>query len=189
MSKASPRDREALVKLDALYVQLPRIRCQGRCAEACGRITLTDLEARRLQQTTHCKPRTVLREDGKQRCIYLTDRERCSAYAVRPFLCRVWGLITALSCPHGCVPDRWVTDVEFTRLGAAIERLGGGRALQTHPDGLAEHPDSNFAGLEAHLDSPAIRSQEAREHDAEITRGLRAIFGGRIIMSVDHRRG
>jgi hypothetical protein len=188
VGKPSARDQATVDQIDRLYAQLPSIACQGRCAEACGRITLTDLEARRLHRATHAAPRTILRE-GTHRCVYLTDRDRCRAYAVRPFLCRVWGLLKSLSCPHGCVPDRWLTDDEFVRLGAAIERLGGGRSWQTTPAGLVCHPDQQFAGLASALDSPAVRSADARAHDAEMTRGLRALFGGRIIMAVDHRRG
>jgi hypothetical protein len=80
VSKLSARDRKALATLDELSAQLADHPVAAAAARrACGRITLTDLEARRLQLTTSRKPRTVLRDDGLNRCIYLSARERCSA--------------------------------------------------------------------------------------------------------------
>lgn len=32
----------------------------------------------------------------------LTDDNSCSAYTDRPTICRLWGAIDALRCPHGC---------------------------------------------------------------------------------------
>jgi len=132
--------------LDRLYAELPTIHCQGRCGIACGPLPLTDLEARRLQLTTHVKPRTVIKlladgaphtEKPRERCVYLTAADRCSAYAVRPLICRAWGLVKMLSCMHGCVPDRWLSDFELLRLAETVERLGGGRVVRTTPEGLA----------------------------------------------------
>src|SRR5439155_26671783 len=96
--------REPAAQLDALYAQLPTIACQGKCAIACSAIPLTDVEARRLQVVTHKKPRTVPGPAGgpRERCVYLTADERCSAYAVRPLICRAWGVVPLLSCMHGC---------------------------------------------------------------------------------------
>src|SRR4051812_46284531 len=93
-------------RLDALYARLPAIVCRGECAVTCGPIVLTEVEARRLQGATHLKPRTVFLpvaivdahgDRRHERCIYLDARDRCSAYAVRPFICRVFGLMRMLS--------------------------------------------------------------------------------------------
>src|SRR5262245_60391045 len=100
--KAERKLRETFAKLDAIYSELPHIECKGKCAVACGPIPLTDLEARRLQLTTHVAPRTRVAQEFEkakhsepihERCIYLTADERCGAYAVRPLICRVYGLV------------------------------------------------------------------------------------------------
>lgn len=178
-------------KLDALYARLPPLTCKGLCTIACGPIVLTDLEARRLQLTTHVKPRTVirLRADGephtekpRQRCIYLKDESRCTAYAVRPLICRAWGTVRALSCMHGCAPASWLGDLEFVAIATAIEKLGGGRQLETDPQGL-HVAEQSFGEL-----PPPQRAAAAIDADSERTRSLRALHGGRIVMAVTKDR-
>jgi hypothetical protein len=172
MSKTSAKLRAAFATLDALYAQLPTMTCQGRCAYACAAITLTDLEARRLQLAGHAKPRTV-----NGRCVYLTSHGRCDVYAVRPLICRAWGLIRMLSCPHGCVPDRWLTDPEFLRLAQAVERIGGGRLLQTTPDGVVVREGDSYARMGA----PTKPAGQIEAH-SERVRSLRALHGGYILL-------
>jgi uncharacterized protein len=186
MSRLTPTEREACAALDALYATLPTIACTGRCAIACGPIVLTDLEARRLQLATHRKPRTIpvtaVDAQGntmRARCVYLTATDRCGAYAVRPLICRAWGLVKMLSCMHGCVPDRWLSSVELARIGQAIERIGGGRVLRTVPEGLVADGERTWDMLDPR------RSDAAIERDAERTRSLRALHGGRIVAAVD----
>lgn len=172
-------------QLEALYARLPAITCRGDCAVACGPIVLTDLEARRLQAATHIKPRTVFLpmavvdahgDRRHERCIYLDARDRCRAYAVRPFICRAFGLLRLLSCPRGCMPDVWLRDTDFAALAREIEALGGGRVLRTTPQGLVDTGD-RFSFL--HPQRPEADIDE----DAERTRSLRALHGGRIVFA------
>lgn len=184
MSKPTAADRATFAQLDALYAELPTVACRGLCAIACGAIPLTDAEARRLRLVSHVKPRTVpgtVTESGRtraaERCIYLRADERCGVYAARPLICRVWGAVKMLSCMHGCVPDRWLSDLDFVRIAQAIERLGGGRVVRTGLDGLTYTPGEEFAGLEL---GPG-RTEADVEADSERVRSLRALHGGRII--------
>jgi Fe-S-cluster containining protein len=186
MSRLTTSERQAVAALDALYATLPTIACKGLCAIACGPIVLTDIEARRLQVTTHTKPRTIpvtaIDADGntlRERCVYLTPANRCRAYAVRPLICRAWGLVKMLSCMHGCVPDRWISTVDLAALGQAVERIGGGRVLRTIPEGLGLDTDAKTWG-----DLAPRRSAAAIARDEDRTRGLRALHGGRIISAV-----
>lgn len=176
----------AIAALEAIYARLPAVPCKGLCAIGCGTMSLTDLEARRLQVTAHVKPRTVIKvladgppstERPRQRCIYLTPADRCSVYAQRPLICRIWGAVKGLSCPHGCVPDRWLTELEFVAIASEVERLGGGRLLETCEGGLTVAPLA-YADLPVYR----VRGQESRlDEDAERTRSLRALHGGRIL--------
>jgi hypothetical protein len=174
MSKASAKLRTAFAALDAIYAQLPTIACQGHCARYCTAIVLTDLEARRLQLATHAKPRTV-----NGRCVYLTEHGRCSVHAARPLICRAWGLVRLLSCPHGCLPDRWLTDPEFLQHAQAVERIGGGRLLQTAPEGLCLREGDTYAQMGA----PTRDAADIEAH-AERVRNLRALHGGRIMLAL-----
>ena len=174
----------ACAELDRLYATVPAIKCKRLCGVACGPVILTDLEARRLQVVTHRKPRCLpmVTSPADMRCVYLTAaQDRCTAYAVRPLICRIWGAVKRLSCPHGCIPERWLTDREFLEIAQAVERIGGGRIVHTTPDGLGHHAGESFARLGAGL---AARSDASIEAEAEIVRGLRAIHGGRILAAV-----
>jgi Fe-S-cluster containining protein len=174
----------AWAALDAIYAALPRVACQGRCAITCGPIPLTDLEARRLHTTTHTKPRTIPVDEvdaqgntRRQRCVYLTPRDRCGAYGVRPLICRVFGVLKSLSCMHGCVPDRWLTDEEFLRIAQAVERV-----IVTTPEGLVIAEGEAFGGIVPTRDPAAVAE------NAERTRSLRALHGGRIMAAVREDR-
>ena len=184
MSKPTREERAAFAQLDALYAELPPMVCKGQCGIACkGGIVLTDLEARRLQLTTHRKPRTT---DARGRCVYLTADERCNAYAVRPLICRAWGLVKMMSCMHGCVPAKWLDDRTFLRIAVAIETLGGGRVLRTATSGLVHAEGESFTRVAFELaqQPPADETRLAREaRDAERTRNLRALHGGRIMIA------
>jgi hypothetical protein len=84
---------------------------------------------------------------------------------------------------HGCVPSRWLTDREFLRIAQAVERLGGGRCLITNPDGLARNPSGNFTDVNVN----AGRPDEEVADNAERTRSLRALHGGRILLAIQRR--
>lgn len=166
MSKAN-RLRALFAQLDALYAELPHIVCAGKCSVSCAMVPLALGEAKRLQLVTHKKPRTT--DDAV--CIYLTAEKRCSAYAVRPLVCRAYGLAKTISCPFGCMPDRWLDEREFIHLAQAIERVAGALVI-TGPEGLTRAPH-DFAAFGTQL-----RDTSA---DAERTRNLRALHGGRIM--------
>lgn len=162
-------------QLDALYARLPAIACQGRCTIACGFIVLFELEAERLRHTTHQRPRVV----HGNRCVYLTPAGRCSAYAVRPLICRAYGLVHAMSCPYGCTPDRWLEDLEFVALAQEVERLAG-RLLRMTESGLVHVDGDSFLRMVPRRDAAAI------ERDSQRTRDMRALHGGRVLAVIDH---
>jgi Fe-S-cluster containining protein len=190
MSKAAGRKlAAAFAKLDAIYAELPALACRGECAIACGPIVISDLEARRLQLATHQKPRTVIKlladggphtERPRERCVYLTPADRCGVYAIRPLICRAWGMVRMMSCMHGCLPARWLKDDEFLRLAQQIEAFAGGRVLRTGPAGLAHVDGESFLRF-----GTPTKSAAAIEATAERTRSLRALHGGRITLAHD----
>jgi Fe-S-cluster containining protein len=96
--------RKDTERLDALYAELPTIECRGKCHDSCGPIGMTRLERRRIAAAgvdIHVRP-----GNGRElACSALTMLNRCSVYAVRPIICRIWGLTKALQCSYGCVPE------------------------------------------------------------------------------------
>ncbi|MGI5245061.1 YkgJ family cysteine cluster protein [Dactylosporangium sp. CA-139066] len=91
--------------LDAIYAELPAIECRGRCHDSCTNIDMTGVERRRIIQVAGVTiPRRTMR-DPVMPCPALTIFKRCSAYEVRPLICRLWGLTRAMRCSYGCVPE------------------------------------------------------------------------------------
>jgi hypothetical protein len=103
-------------KLDALYAELPRLECQGKCAESCGPITMSRVEAERIAEVAGSVPTF----GADLTCTMLRD-ERCAVYAVRPAICRLWGLVESMPCLWGCKPTRYLTNAEGY---AFLERVG-----------------------------------------------------------------
>lgn len=50
------------------------------------------------------------------RCPLLTEDGRCSAYQVRPLVCRQWGVGEDMKCPWGCEPERYLTEEETAEM-------------------------------------------------------------------------
>ncbi|HEV2379781.1 MAG TPA: hypothetical protein VG206_08280 [Terriglobia bacterium] len=44
-------------------------------------------------------------------------------YGVRPLICRLWGLVKAMRCPHGCEPEQWLSDEEARAMLARVIQL------------------------------------------------------------------
>lgn len=165
-------------KLEALYARLPRLACRGLCTIACGGIIATRGEAERMRRA-HPERRPLHLAPGT-RCGYLTAAGRCRVYAVRPLICRAYGTVGRMSCPHGCTPDRWMGDLEFLELAAEVERLAGEMMINT-PDGPAPLGDG-FLELAARIKARGAEyTPEQLEAAASATRDLRALHGGRIV--------
>jgi Fe-S-cluster containining protein len=107
----APNPRRVAAKLDALYAQLPQLDCQGLCADSCGPIPAGRSEGERMERVSgrrlEAPPvRTVI--DGTMEVCHecsMMDDGRCSVYAIRPMICRLWGIAENLACPYGCIPD------------------------------------------------------------------------------------
>jgi uncharacterized protein len=93
---------EIAAELDDIYAQLPTVECQGRCQSSCDSVKMTEPErARILERHGRTVPDGMF---GERLCPALSPFGRCSVYADRPFICRLWGLTPQLRCPHGCRP-------------------------------------------------------------------------------------
>ena len=114
-----------LKSLQDVYDAVPRIDCKGLCHGACGPVPATRREIETINAASLIPFGT--RADGY--CSMLAGG-RCSVYAQRPLLCRLWGVLKKMRCPHGCEPERWLSDAQSTELLEAAARLGGGYDLE-----------------------------------------------------------
>lgn len=119
--------RHPQVALTELYKSLPAIRCQGLCHDSCGPIVITRVEQARIRRW-HGKllpliP-TVQQVSTGADCSLLVNR-RCTVYADRPLICRLWGLVEGMPCPHGCRPEGGLmTDEQGHALLRQVQSMG-----------------------------------------------------------------
>lgn len=109
-----------IAKLEELYAKLPKLKCKGLCSEACGPISASAVEIRRLEITAG--RRLGIRPDLT--CSMLSPDKKCIAYEARPLICRLYGMVKQMQCEHGCVPDRWVGEKEARGLLAEALKIG-----------------------------------------------------------------
>lgn len=112
--------------LDDVYAAIPDTPCTGACSLHCVLVTGSRREAMRTRQANSGQPVLVAvsRPNGTP-CPAVTDDGRCGVHPVRPTICRLFGAVTGLGCPYGCVPERMLTDDEGAWLLGEAQRLGG----------------------------------------------------------------
>lgn len=101
--------RQPSRNLRAVWDAIPDTGCKGLCIESCGPIGASEEELDLLAD------RGVVIEDPLGALLAVLDGNepatcpalvdgRCSVYDVRPTVCRLWGVVDEMPCPHGCVP-------------------------------------------------------------------------------------
>ena len=108
--------------LRRVYRKVPALECKGLCHETCGPIPLTAMERERIEESIG-HPIGAVGDD--MTCPLLDDNNRCSVYALRPLICRMWGAEETMRCPHGCIPKRYLTMDEGGALIQEITAVGG----------------------------------------------------------------
>ncbi len=127
-------DMSQIRSLDAIYREIPVVECKGLCTDSCGPIQMSKAEFDRLsisiQKVFAYKPTDEL-------CPALVNG-RCSAYAERPIICRLWGVVDDpnMKCPFDCQPAVYLTNDESRRLIQEANDIGGGVVI---PDGTIEY--------------------------------------------------
>ena len=130
-----------MTSIMALYRRVMSLECKGLCWESCGPVDASNIERERIAAytKTHRIPFVDLSRERSLRvllealngkanveelfCPYLVDH-RCSIHSVRPMVCRLWGSIERLPCPHGCEPKGGLlTSQEGYRLMDWSERV------------------------------------------------------------------
>lgn len=90
--------------LDDLFAMVPDVRCKGLCTDACTVIGMGTAERERVDAVGgKVNDLDRVAEITSPVCPSLTVG-RCSIYADRPLICRLYGAAEGLECPHGCRP-------------------------------------------------------------------------------------
>lgn len=123
-------------RLKVIYDQIPSVNCKGLCYGACGPVPATAVEREDIRQLTGRRVKTepelfvdqhprgikILKSTDDGTCLYL-KKERCTVYAARPLMCRLYGVADGLRCQHGCWPDRPLSREEAASLVDQIKEV------------------------------------------------------------------
>jgi len=127
-------------ELRDLWAEIPKMKnCKGLCDNSCGPIGCSSVERELVEERTGKRLEAVA---PAMTCSMLKNG-LCTAYSVRPTLCRLWGAVEGMKCPHGCEPERMLTDAEGMDILA--------RSMNDEdPDGMALARDlmANFGPVE-----------------------------------------
>lgn len=105
--------------LEQLYSKLPKLECKKLCADYCGPVPMTDEERAAMVRVFGSEPKL----DGLTCGALCKLTGTCNAYEARPFVCRMWGLVPRLRCPHGCKPERELSAKEERELMSAYMKM------------------------------------------------------------------
>lgn len=112
-------------ELQAIWNRVPEMKdCQGRCHTSCGPVPVSGAERKVIED----QGKDIGIKDGMlgpMTCSLLSPDGSCSIYSVRPLMCRIWGASKFLPCPYGCVPERYITEVEAWEMLNEIAALTG----------------------------------------------------------------
>lgn len=120
-----------MFRLEKVYNQIPGSTCSLGCGECCGILFPSLAEIRNIKDW--CSQHNRVYKDFNmtvgEDCPYLGDNKSCTIYPVRPFLCRILGVSTALPCPlNKCKPSRMINHYQSSALYKAIYLHGKEKA-------------------------------------------------------------
>lgn len=104
------------------------IQCKGLCQKCCTILPFPKrLREAYPERKLPSRPFTVYLRwmlNPDHACPFL-EQGKCSIYAVRPAICRLWGNTERMPCPHGCERD-----------GPLLTYREGFRYLRAHGEGF-----------------------------------------------------
>jgi Fe-S-cluster containining protein len=83
-------------QLESLRRQIPAFACKPGCFACCGPVPWTKVEWDEIPGRLHKKATKMV-------CPYASEKG-CEIYEYRPLLCRLFGTVPKMTCPHGCRP-------------------------------------------------------------------------------------
>lgn len=131
--------------LRAIWEKIPSIKCAGKCAASCSAIECSTLEKRLIERRAGRK----LNADTKDTTCSMLRNGRCTVYSLRPVICRLWGVVESMPCPHGCKPERVLGDREGIGLVIEAMVLAGDDPEEVHRQFLEECPQEVLDAMKA----------------------------------------
>jgi hypothetical protein len=124
-------------RLRELYARVPAFKCIPGCTDCCGPVAASREEQRKAPELLNLETARdimgVLTKGGASAqelavapkltawaqtgadcltCPYVIKHGGCAIYDDRPFLCRIYGNVPSLPCPHGAGPAKMLSLAE-----------------------------------------------------------------------------
>jgi uncharacterized protein len=113
----------------ALYARIPKIDCKQKCQVYCGAVVqlgaYTEAERPEIERAVSDADSVPRADASPLECKALDAGGLCTIYAARPAICRFFGVVEGLTCPHGCEPERMLSQAEMREILAALEAIAG----------------------------------------------------------------
>jgi hypothetical protein len=113
----------------ALYARIPKIECRQKCQDFCGAIVqlgaYTEVERPEIERAVQSAQVERAASASPLACSALDRDGRCTIYAERPAICRLFGVVEGMTCPHGCEPERLLSHAEMSEILNALAAIAG----------------------------------------------------------------
>lgn len=119
--------RKRAAKIRAIYERVPKIACKGLCRDQCTVILMSATEERMMRDAGHEPPEllAVIQSESNACPLLCPASGQCTAYDARPLVCRLWGVVPEMPCPHGCQPERVLSRAEASAIMREVQAIGG----------------------------------------------------------------
>jgi len=88
-------------KVETIWNRIPNVKCKGLCGQSCGPIMMSDVEEAIIRDKLGFLPDFL----PLSLTCPMYELGGCSIYKIRPAICRLYGCVSQMCCPHGCQPD------------------------------------------------------------------------------------
>lgn len=88
---------------------IPKMNCIAGCSDCCGPVVFEKIEWDKVR---------IKKKGTSIHCPYITGQRTgcCEIYEDRPIICRLYGTIERLVCPHGVKPEKMLLPDEEKRI-------------------------------------------------------------------------
>lgn len=105
----------SLIQIQKIADRIPAFECIPGCTDCCGPVPFSASEwaavpvKKPMPTTDTAELLAQLYQGVSVTCPYAVKDVGCSIYAQRPIMCRIFGTVEDLRCPHGKRPEQLLT--------------------------------------------------------------------------------